>query len=252
MENQKISFRATRPDPRVFIFMSLTVCLLSFFLHNRELLLGLSILLAIVMAVLELRKYAAVFAIVSILGYLLEHALMQLPTNGVVTAISLLLAIAHRFLPLIMVGVIVLSRMRVNEMIVALERMRIPNLIIIPLAMAYRYVPTVRRELVYIRENMVMRGLHATIFGMLRHPMEAMEHLLVPLLIRSSKVSEELSAAALSKGVDANGKRTSATDVRFRIMDAGYALLCVLTAILLLWLQDYDFTGRLSNIIGKE
>lgn len=232
--------------------MSLTVCLLSFFLHNRELLLGLSILLAAVMAVLQLRKYAAVFAIVCILGYLLEHAVRLLPASGAVSAISLLITIAYRFLPIIMAGVIILSRMRVNELIVALEQMRIPNMIIIPLAMAYRYVPTVRRELVYIRENMVMRGLDASISGMLRRPLETMEHLFIPLLIRSSKVSEELSAAALSKGVDANGKRTSATDVRFRIMDAGYVGLCLLAAILLLWLQDSDLAGSLSKIIGKE
>jgi energy-coupling factor transport system permease protein len=46
------------------------------------------------------------------------------------------------------------------------------------------------------------------------------ERTLVPLLIRTTKISEELAAAAMVRGVRLNNEIVSYDEVRFRVSDA--------------------------------
>lgn len=55
---------------------------------------------------------------------------------------------------------------------------------------------------------MKMRGIHVSL-----------EHIMVPLLMSAVNVSEELSAAALCRGLDSPEPHTSLVQVRFRFSD---------------------------------
>ena len=64
------------------------------------------------------------------------------------------------------------------------------------------------------------------------HPIRTMEFVLVPMLFKSLKTAEELSCAALVKGIENTGKKTSYFDVKLRPIDAVFSLaaITVLTA----------------------
>ena len=98
----------------------------------------------------------------------------------------------------------------------------------------YRYVPTIFRELHYINENLKMRGLNFSLSN-IRQLIRTLENYLVPLLFRSEKISEELSAASLCKGLSIDRNRTCCTDVRFTKEDYLYLLgMAIVTVVLLL------------------
>lgn len=71
------------------------------------------------------------------------------------------------------------------------------------------YFPAIREEWASIRTAMKIRGIHVSL-----------EHILVPLLMSAVNVSEELSAAALCRGLDNPGAHTSLVQVKFGRCDA--------------------------------
>ena len=82
------------------------------------------------------------------------------------------------------------------------------------------------KEIGYIRESLKMRNLHSSMWDKVCHPMQNAENFFVPLLYRSEKISEELSAASICKGLSTKRKRTCCTKVKLRVTDSIY-LLCV-------------------------
>lgn len=59
-----------------------------------------------------------------------------------------------------------------------------------------------------------------------------LEYRLVPLMMSVAKIGEELSAAALSRGLGGLKKRTCMVELRFGIWDAGMAILI---GVLVIW-----------------
>ena len=80
--------------------------------------------------------------------------------------------------------------------------------VVIPLSVTFRYFPTIREEWDSIRAAMKMRGIRVSL-----------EHIMVPLIFSAVNVAEELSAAALCRGLDAPGEHTSYVEVAFGLAD---------------------------------
>ena len=59
-----------------------------------------------------------------------------------------------------------------------------------------------------------------------------LEYRVIPLMMSVAKIGDELSAAALSRGLGGSKKRTCLLELHFGIYDAGIA---VLTGVLILW-----------------
>jgi energy-coupling factor transport system permease protein len=236
-----MNFEASKPDPRVLIFQAVAVCLLSFVNGSRIELFILFALLDILMLfqnmVSAAVRFAAYYAVLLALNALLWF--LQIPLISMM--FSMMILLCFRLIPICMASVILLEKAPMNELLISLEHMRIPKMMIIPLSVVYRYVPTVKHEIRYVRESMKMRGLNTSLTGMLLHPMTAIENFMIPLLIRSGKLADELSAAALCKGLDIEHKKTSCTEVRFQKSDAAYCALCTVAAGLLILIHYSDF-----------
>ena len=74
-------------------------------------------------------------------------------------------------------------------------------------------------ELKALRENMRIRGVIKNKFFVLRNPIKYAACMLVPLLMRMIKVSDELSASALIRGLDSGDNRVTIVELRFKVMD---------------------------------
>ncbi|OKL50667.1 hypothetical protein BM477_00535 [Boudabousia marimammalium] len=115
------------------------------------------------------------------------------------------------------------------QLTAALRRLRIPQFIVIPFTVVLRYIPTVIDELFAIRDAMRLRGLFPGAFGVLAHPIRTAEYILVPLLSSSIRMADELSAAALTRGLGGAVQPTSIVRLRFTWHDA--ALIAATAAI---------------------
>ena len=94
----------------------------------------------------------------------------------------------------------------------------------------FRFFPTVLEEGTSINAAMKMRGIRlggGKALGML-------EYRLIPMISCSVKIGEELSAAALTRGLGAPSKRTNVCRIGFHFFDFVLLILCF--GIIIFWL----------------
>ncbi|HWR06645.1 energy-coupling factor transporter transmembrane component T [Sporomusa sp.] len=227
---EALGLKAEKPDPRVWLFLVVTVSWLTYFCGSRGELFSLFLLLAVLMFVQKMWLTALYFAAFYLVLLVLQELLRLIAVPLVNMVAGMLILLFFRLLPVYMAYSIMLKKTAMNELMIALEQLRVPKLLIIPLAVVYRYLPTLRQEIVYIRDSLRMRGLNPSLAAMLLHPVTMVETFMIPLLIRSGKLADELAAAALCKGIDAGQPRTSCTGVRFALQDAVWCMVIGIVA----------------------
>jgi len=236
-----LEFKSTKPDGRVMIFQVVLISLVSFILSSH---MGISILF-IIMLILMISNNMKDKAIQMVWRYMilliLYETLDTLQIPYLTMMFSLIILLFIRVLPAYMSCIFMLNKMPMNEMMTSLENMYIPQMIIIPFAVVYRYIPTIIYEISCVKVSLKMRGLNTSLTGIILHPMKTIENFIIPLLIRSSKISDELSAASLCKGLDITNKRTCLSDVRFQISDTIYCFICILIAVSLIYMDKSKF-----------
>lgn len=175
-------------------------------------------------------KMAAKYLVLYIACYAIEMAAINW-ANGILSFLLLAVSsIMTKFAPGIMTGAFLLSTTTVSEFIAAMERMHISEKIVIPLSVIFRFFPTVGEEYHAISDAMKMRGIR---FGG-NHPALMMEYRLIPLMVSVVKIGDELSAAALTRGLGAPEKRTNVCQIGFHVQDFILIMLCVLCFLIFL------------------
>jgi energy-coupling factor transport system permease protein len=118
-------------------------------------------------------------------------------------------------MPGIMTGMYVVSTTTVSEFIAAMERMHVSQKITIPLAVMFRFFPTVVEEAGSINKAMAMRDIK---FGG-KKALKMIEYRLIPMMTCSVKIGQELSAASLTRGLGGPDKRTNICKIGFGCCD---------------------------------
>lgn len=139
------------------------------------------------------------------------------------------------FGPSIAMAYYVVTTTTVSEFIAGMERLHMPRQIMIPMAVMFRFFPTVMEEWHAIGDAMKMRGIR------LRGGKAGsiLEYRLVPMLMCSVKIGEELSAASLTRGLGGPVKRTNICNIGIRAQDVLMLLLCLtgLVVQVILWIR---------------
>jgi len=172
-------------------------------------------------------KECAIYFVFFIAGYLSLRFLLPI-TSGVLNYLILAVGgMLTKFLPGIMTGIYVLSTTTVSEFVAAMERMHVTDKITIPMSVMFRFFPTVGEEYAAINAAMSMRDIR---FGG-GNVSKILEYRLVPMMTCSVKIGEELSAAALTRGLGAPVKRTNICKIGFHVQDVGFILICLITVL---------------------
>ncbi|HOO27655.1 MAG TPA: energy-coupling factor transporter transmembrane component T [Lachnospiraceae bacterium] len=224
--NEKDKSRTGLLDPRTKLFVVLFCGTFTFLADEKGLLL-LFVMMLVYLSVQGMYKKALKFFPVFVLLFMLQHMITAYLT-GAVAVLGFVVFIIVRFMPVFM-AVSVLSAVAPGELIAALQKLRLPKAVIIPLAVGLRFMPSISREFLAIRDAMCLRGISPFSINALRHPVMTMECIFVPLLMRSMKISDELAASASARGIDNPGSRTCLRQLYFGIFD-GLALAVLLTA----------------------
>ena len=141
--------------------------------------------------------------------------------------------ILTRFMPSIMLASYVVSSMTVSEFTAAMQRMHITEKIIIPMSVMFRFFPTVGDEFSSINAAMKMRDIR---FGG-KNASKMIEYRMIPLMTCTVKIGEELSAAALTRGLGGTVKRTNVCKIGFHAQDIIAITFCLaaFAALALSW-----------------
>ena len=108
-----------------------------------------------------------------------------------------------------------------------LSRLRMPTPFILGLLVVFRFFPTMRAELKGVGRSMKNRGL-TTAGQLLAHPVQSMEYVLVPFLLRVLQLADQLSVSAVARGAERPGVRGSYYEKRAGTRDHIAAAVCAL------------------------
>ena len=182
-------------------------------------------------------KTAGKYLLLYLVCFALERIALTTLSDLLSFVVLAMTSIMTRFAPGIMTGAWLLSSTSVSEFIGSMERMHLTEKIVIPLSVIFRFFPTISEEYQAISDAMKMRGIR---FGG-KNPFLMVEYRLVPLMVSVVKIGDELSAAALTRGLGAPVKRTNVCQIGFHVQDMIAILLCALCFALFLLGQYFSF-----------
>lgn len=170
-------------------------------------------------------KYAAVYAIAAVVQfYVLPHLSGMAMMTVSVFAVSF-----RRLLPCVMSGSLFIATTTASELTYGLQKMKIPQTITIPLAVTLRYIPAVKEELMHIHDAKLVRKISKN-KNILKRISKNLEYYYVPLLVSAARMSEEISIAAIARGIENPGKHSSVFSLKLRIQDyLVFVLLVIFT-----------------------
>jgi len=162
-------------------------------------------------------------AIVIYIGSYYAQKALQHDLNQLESILALTLFIMTALLPTIFLARYIISTTKVSEFMAAMQRMHVTDKLTIPISVIFRFFPTIGEEYRAINDAMRMRGIA---FGG-RKMGEAVEYRMVPLIASCSIIGEELSAAAMTRGLEVGAKRTCIWQIGFGIWDYLMIAFCV-------------------------
>ncbi|MEE8692814.1 MAG: energy-coupling factor transporter transmembrane component T [Bifidobacterium mongoliense] len=175
-------------------------------------------------------KIAAGYAVMIAGSYALSVVLV--PRLGSIPAGWLLYASVHilvQMLPCAMSAFWMLATTSASQLIAALQRMHVPQSVAMAAAVMFRFLPTAVAEQHAINDAMRMRGVRLA--GSKASAM--FEYRVIPLMTNAVRIADELSQAALTRGLGAHRTRSSIARIGFHAKDVCF--LAVVAACYAVW-----------------
>ncbi len=136
------------------------------------------------------------------------------------------------FLPTVVLYYILAEKTAASEYLADFKKLRIPDAFSVSFVVMLRFIPTLREQLKNIKKALVFRNIKIGPVYFIKHPVISIERLVVPMLISSGKVMEELAAAAMTRGLDVDRKRTTIVESKINFSDM--SIIASMAAILVL------------------
>ena len=160
-------------------------------------------------------KYAALFLALLLIQLFIVPRL-PVTFGGIVYMFAVYI---RKLLPCFMLGSLLIATTSVSKFLAAITKLRLSKGLTIALAITLRYFPTMREECASIRDAMALRGISASAAGLISHPIQTMEYVYVPLLVSASRISDEITQAAITRGIEHTGERSCIEKIAFSFAD---------------------------------
>ena len=204
-------------DPRCKILLLVCIGFVSYFLAGEVVSLALMLVYGLFIALGNGGKWAAkmiiTYIVVAYLNALLRY--VQVPVLSVIMSVFGVTVL--KLIPIVMMGLWILRTTYMDDLMVALQRMRLPR---------------------QIRSTMDIRGISDTVWKRVCHPLATIEYILIPLLMRCLKVTDELAASGTTRGLELECKRYALRPIRFAWPEIVVSLLGILFLVGLLFIDQ--------------
>ncbi|GAB4316415.1 MAG: CbiQ family ECF transporter T component [Methanobacteriaceae archaeon] len=214
-------------DPRVKMGFVVGITLLCAVIKS-NLLLGVLVLLVIMMVLIsntltKVGKFLLIFILFCAMAIFLTFFI-----SG-----NLLYSMEHftpfflRFFVMISAGLLFAFTTPPQRLAQSLEKMKIPTSVTFTLSIAIRYIPTLAREASAILKALKLRGVKISAWDFIKKPSYIYRGMIIPLIIRTIKLSDEIAIAAESRGFCSSKDRTSLNKVEFTMKDYGFIFMII-------------------------
>ena len=216
-------------DPRTKLYMILIVSAIVMMSATTPLLWTVRIMMTLIpiMLLLAEKRYASAlrFFVLYAFSLILAFYFLSAESTGVFKALLTgYCGIVAQFLPALITAWYVVRTTKIDEFMSAMQKMHVPDGITVSLAVVMRFFPTIKEEYSSIRDAMKMRGI--SLAG--GNAFKMVEYRMIPLLFSCVNIGDELSAAAITRGLGGEVKRTSVVELRMNLFD--YLLILCFTA----------------------
>ncbi|MCR5168511.1 MAG: energy-coupling factor transporter transmembrane protein EcfT [Oscillospiraceae bacterium] len=222
-------------DPRTKIFMIFAVSFIVMVNAVTPLEWGIRIIITLIPIILMITegKFASAFrfSVLYAAALLLLKFFISSESTGFISAILVgYCGIVAQFMPAMITAWYVIRTTKIGEFMSAMQKMHVPDGISVSLAVVMRFFPTIKEEYGSVCDAMKMRGI--TFGG--GKVTKMIEYRMIPLLFSCVSIGEELSSAAVTRGLGAPVKRTSAYELRMKSSDLimiSIFMICVILFI---------------------
>ena len=230
-------------DPRVYLFL-LFGCVGAGLIIYHEVTLFFMFLLAAVWLIIALKGeklfsyligYAVIWGLTRICVFFLS---IDLPNTSTIffSSIGSLTSLGRKAFPA-MIFALIVAKQPTGSLLASFYAMRLPKAVGIGLATMLRFPATFSEEYRYIRNAEKFRGIGVGFWHTLAHLPSVLSNVFIPLVIRITKISEELAASVTVRGVRFHNEVVSFNDVKFTGRDA-LALIISFMVIILVFVTD--------------
>lgn len=149
--------------------------------------------------------------------------------------------------PLLGVMVLSLKALTVSELFMGLQKLHCPKSATLALAVALRFIPTIRHELEQIRNGMKTRGVPLNVITFAKAPAMTTEYMIIPFIMRCIKVADELSAAAVTRAIENPVPRGMRVPLKIRIKDIVYLMMVICSNM-----EKHSFLKQCLKLLDTE
>lgn len=219
MGKQNKSEQAVFLDPRTALLLLVLVTVVVF--SWRSLYVELALVAALLMLFLCCKLFTSGLKFGLVFGFLLALQYTIFPVAPKIFAdfFAVLTVYARKVFPCIMMGTFIVKTTPMRYLILAMRKWRLPQKLVIPLSVTIRYFPAIREEVGHIRDAMKLRRVTGA---------AKVEAYVVPLMFSAASTADELSAAAVTRGIENPAPKTSVIQLRFRARD----YVCIIGGLL--------------------
>jgi len=223
-----------RFDPRTKLYMVFVVSSVVLISATTPFLWAVRIIMTmipIILLILEKRYVSALrFFLLYAVALALSFFFLSEDSTGIIKAfLTGYCGIVVSFAPAMITAWYMVRTTKIGEFMSAMQKMHVPDGISISLAVIMRFFPTIKEEYLSIRDAMKMRGI--MLGG--GNAVKMVEYRLIPLLFSIVNIGDELSAAAVTRGLGGKVKRTSVVELKLKAHD--YMLMILFSAVLVIF-----------------
>lgn len=206
-------------DPRTALLLLVFVTAVVF--SPRSFYVELALIAALLALFLCCRLFGSGVKFFVVFGFLLalQYSIFPVAPKIFADFFAILTVYARKVFPCIMIGAFIVKTTPMRYLILAMRKWHFPQKLVIPLSVTIRYFPAIREEIGYIRDAMKLRRISGA---------ARLEAYVVPLMFSAASTADELSAAAVTRGIENPAPKTSVIELRFHTRD--YA--CILGGLL--------------------
>ncbi|MDR1769082.1 MAG: energy-coupling factor transporter transmembrane protein EcfT [Hungatella sp.] len=208
-----------RFDPRTKLFLLLLCVLCTMFAPSLQ----YELVLVCLIAVFSLLSGQVLHAFLGILFYGLIYTVTLLSiikmTGTTQAVFAAFFGLVNKVYPCGLMAGLMIETTKTGEFMAAFYKIHMPDRFVIPFAVMMRYLPVVKEDWHHIKDAMRMRGISPSIKNICLRPMVVAECLYVPLMMAASNTADELSIAAITRGIENPNPRTSLTEIKFLLRD---------------------------------
>ncbi|MCR5061720.1 MAG: energy-coupling factor transporter transmembrane protein EcfT [Treponema sp.] len=224
-------------DPRISAFIVILFGISAMFM-NKALTAHLFCLVAAVyLIVAKVYKPCFIYlSIYAVIAMLMKNVGRIHNSNLMLLVVSLSYFI-QKLVVLLMMGSFFVRTTTIPKVISAMQLMKLPDAIAVPLMVALRFFPTIREDYNNLKDSLRIKNISVSPVQFVIHPIRMIEYLFIPILMRSIRTSDELAASALLRGFEHINEQTVMFPLKIKFKDYFIGIISVVITAGLFYLQ---------------